>query len=116
MKTISEVDFAKILLRSTKLSEIEYSDYLERMKGRLELKDHPKGITLEQFKAFHTFLSNIEDFIIAVNMTNVMNQSVDKGVLNIFSNKNIMFNCSVITCKTKYFLEHLAFQCNSFIF
>ena len=42
MKTISEMDFAKILLRSTKLSKIEHSDYLDRMKGRLELTDHPK--------------------------------------------------------------------------
>jgi len=42
MKTISEIDFAKILLRSTILSEQEYCDYLDRLKGRLELIDHPK--------------------------------------------------------------------------
>lgn len=82
MKTISEIDFAKILLRNTILSEQEYCDYLDRLKSRLESFDHPKGITLDQFKAFHAFLSNIEDFIIAVNMTNLLNQAVDKELFS----------------------------------
>jgi len=78
MRTISEIDFAKILLRNTMISESQYTEYLDRLKTRLEQIDHPKGITLEQFKAFHIFLSNLEDFVIAVQMTNAMNQTVDK--------------------------------------
>ena len=38
-----------------------------------------QGISLEQFKAFHVFLNNIEDFVIAINMTNLLNQPVYKG-------------------------------------
>jgi len=77
LKRISEVDFAKILLRNTILSEQEYSEYIDRLKTRIE---YQKGVTMEQFKSFHEFLNNIEDFIIAVNMTNVVHQPVDKAV------------------------------------
>lgn len=35
MHTISEEDFAKILLRYTKVRLHEQEDYLERMKGRI---------------------------------------------------------------------------------
>lgn len=77
MKAISEIDFAKILLRNTTLTEAEYCEYIDRLKNNIQI---PKGITMNQFKAFHKFLSNIEDFIIAVNMTNLMHQPVSKDL------------------------------------
>lgn len=42
MKDISELDFAKILLRNTILTEQEFCDYLERLKTRLENLDNLK--------------------------------------------------------------------------
>lgn len=72
---ISELDFAKILLRNTTLTELEYECYLDRLKSRVVT---PRGVSLEDFKAFNVFLSNIDDFIIAVNMTNVSGQELDK--------------------------------------
>ena len=40
-----------------------------------------KGISMNQFKSFHKFLSNFEDFVIVVSMTNMMNHPIDKGFL-----------------------------------
>ena len=36
---------------------------------------------MAQFKSFHLFLNNIEDFVIAVNMTNLLRKPVHKGKL-----------------------------------
>jgi|ERR1740124_1551812 len=77
LRSITEVDFAKILLRNTTLTDQEHCEYMNRLKERITI---PRGVDMEQFKAFNTFLSNIEDFIIAVNMTNVSGQDVDKDL------------------------------------
>jgi len=63
---ISELDFAKILLRSTILTKFEHEEYLDRLRSRVLT---PRGISLDEFKAFNVFLNNIDDFIVAVNMT-----------------------------------------------
>ena len=41
MKFICEVDFAKILLRNTTLTEKEYAVYIDRLKERILV---PKGV------------------------------------------------------------------------
>ena len=43
MKFICEVDFAKILLRNTTLTEQEYSSYIDRLKARIKV---PRGMFL----------------------------------------------------------------------
>ena len=66
LNVISEVDFAKILLRNTILTKFEYDEYLDRLRSRITT---PRGISLDEFKAFNIFLNDIDDFIVAVNMT-----------------------------------------------
>lgn len=62
---ISEVDFAKILLRYTYLDTDEYDNYLDRLLDR-EAKE--KGVTFDEFRQFCFFLNNLEDFSIAMRM------------------------------------------------
>ncbi|KAG5865481.1 hypothetical protein JTB14_037929 [Gonioctena quinquepunctata] len=65
LQTISEVDFAKILLRFTYLSTDDYDVYLQRLKDRI---DTTKGITFEEFHVFFQFMNNFEDFIMAIKI------------------------------------------------
>jgi hypothetical protein len=73
---ISEVDFAKILLRYTYLDTDEYDSYLDRMLDR-ESKD--KGVSFEEFQQFCQFLNNLEDFSIAMRMYTLADRSISKG-------------------------------------
>ena len=69
-QSITEVDFARILLRYTFLSSQEYKSILARLVERLEYeaknsKDGVlalKGITFQEFKDFCFFLNNLDDF------------------------------------------------------
>ena len=69
-ETITEMDFARILLRYTFLSTEEYESILERLIQRLneEAKNSGdgdlalKGINFEDFKDFCLFLNNLDDF------------------------------------------------------
>ncbi|XP_072318646.1 calcium uptake protein 3, mitochondrial isoform X6 [Eucyclogobius newberryi] len=63
MTTISEEDFAKILLRFTNVENI--NAYLENV--RQSIPDE-KGITFDEFRSFFQFLNNLEDFAIAMQM------------------------------------------------
>ena len=63
--TISELDFARILLRYTFLNSEDYDNILERLVLRL---DEEKGITFEEFRDFCLFLNNLDDFQIAMRM------------------------------------------------
>ncbi|XP_013189971.2 calcium uptake protein 3, mitochondrial isoform X1 [Amyelois transitella] len=74
-ETISEVDFAKILLRYTYLDTDEYDMYLDRLLDRV--KDE-KGITFEEFKTFCQFLNNLEDFTIAMRMYTLADHPISK--------------------------------------
>ncbi|XP_064608028.1 calcium uptake protein 3, mitochondrial-like isoform X2 [Liolophura sinensis] len=65
MPTISEVDFARILLRYTLLDRSEINECVERVRERVP---HEKGITFKEFKQFCTFLNNLDDFAITMNM------------------------------------------------
>ena len=62
---ISEVDFAKILLRYTYLDTYEYDNYLDRLLDR-EAKE--KGVSFDEFRLFCNFLNNLDDFSIAMRM------------------------------------------------
>ncbi|XP_041838122.1 calcium uptake protein 3, mitochondrial-like isoform X3 [Melanotaenia boesemani] len=71
MTTISEEDFAKILLRFTNVENI--SAYLENV--RQSIPDE-KGITFDEFRSFFQFLNNLEDFAIAMQMYNFASRSI----------------------------------------
>ncbi|XP_062563032.1 calcium uptake protein 3, mitochondrial isoform X3 [Armigeres subalbatus] len=72
---ISEVDFAKILLRYTYLDTDEYDNYLDRLLDR-EAKE--KGVSFEEFRQFCQFLNNLDDFSIAMRMYTLADQPISK--------------------------------------
>ncbi|XP_035453067.1 calcium uptake protein 3, mitochondrial isoform X4 [Spodoptera frugiperda] len=74
-ETISEVDFAKILLRYTYLDTDEYDMYLDRLLDRVK---YEHGITFEEFKTFCQFLNNLEDFTIAMRMYTLADHPISK--------------------------------------
>ncbi|XP_046699111.1 calcium uptake protein 3, mitochondrial isoform X4 [Silurus meridionalis] len=71
MITISEEDFARILLRYTNVEDIR--SYLENV--RQSIPDE-KGITFDEFRSFFQFLNNLEDFAIAMQMYNFASRSI----------------------------------------
>ncbi|KAK9295165.1 hypothetical protein QLX08_010444 [Tetragonisca angustula] len=73
--TISELDFAKILLRYTHLDTDEYDKYLDRMLVNTQLQI---GITFEEFRRFYQFLNNLDDFSIAMRMYTLADQPISK--------------------------------------
>ncbi|XP_076261734.1 mitochondrial calcium uptake 3 isoform X2 [Rhynchophorus ferrugineus] len=75
LPTISEVDFAKILLRYTHLETDQYDMYLDRLLERI--KDS-QGITFEEFYVFCQFLNNLEDFSIAMRMYTLADHPISK--------------------------------------
>lgn len=73
--TISELDFAKILLRYTYLDTDEYDKYLDRI---LSCTDVQIGITFDEFRRFYQFLNNLDDFSIAMRMYTLADQPISK--------------------------------------
>lgn len=73
--TISQVDFANILLRYTRLTEGEYEDCISRVST---LKTPQKDVTFEDFEAFFTFLNYLEYFESAMRVFAPMNRSFSK--------------------------------------
>ncbi|XP_078022079.1 calcium uptake protein 3, mitochondrial isoform X6 [Epinephelus lanceolatus] len=71
MTTISEEDFAKILLRFTNVENI--TAYLENVRQCIP---DEKGITFDEFRSFFQFLNNLEDFAIAMQMYNFASRSI----------------------------------------
>ncbi|XP_018420617.1 PREDICTED: calcium uptake protein 3, mitochondrial [Nanorana parkeri] len=71
MNTISEEDFAHILLRYTNVENT--SSYLESVRVRIP---EEKGITFDDFRSFFQFLNNLEDFAIAMQMYNFASRSI----------------------------------------
>ncbi|XP_038555760.1 calcium uptake protein 3, mitochondrial isoform X4 [Micropterus salmoides] len=71
LPTISEEDFARILLRYTNVDDV--SGYLDNVRHSLP---DEKGITFEEFRSFFQFLNNLEDFAIAMQMYNFAHRSV----------------------------------------
>ncbi|XP_028967665.1 calcium uptake protein 3, mitochondrial [Galendromus occidentalis] len=72
---ISEVDFARILLRYTYLDAAGYDAVLQRLRERIP---EQKGISFEQFKAFCQFLNNLDDFAITMRMFTFANQPISQ--------------------------------------
>ncbi|KRG01900.1 PREDICTED: calcium uptake protein 3, mitochondrial isoform X4 [Drosophila arizonae] len=72
---ITELDFAKILLRYTYLATDEYDVFLERLLQRV--KDE-KGISFNDFRDFCHFLNNLDDFTIAMRMYTLADRSISK--------------------------------------
>lgn len=79
LPTISEIDFAKILLRYTQLDAEQNAKYLDRLFTRI--KD-ARGITFEEFYVFGQFLNNLEDFSIAMQMYTLADHPICKGILS----------------------------------
>lgn len=75
---ITEVDFAKILLRYTYLDTDEYDMYLDRLLDRV--KDE-KGVSFREFRDFCQFLNNLDDFSIAMRMYTLADRAISKGML-----------------------------------
>ncbi|KAG9428137.1 hypothetical protein HZU67_10455 [Apis mellifera carnica] len=73
--TISELDFAKILLRYTQLDTDEYDKYLDRILINSNLQI---GITFEEFRRFYQFLNNLDDFSIAMRMYTLADHPISK--------------------------------------
>ena len=81
-QTITEVDFARILLRYTFLSSEEYKSILARLVKRLECEAKGssdgvlalKGITFEEFKDFCFFLNNLDDFQVLIDCEHPLNE------------------------------------------
>uniref|UniRef100_A0A8D2LXZ7 Mitochondrial calcium uptake family member 3 n=1 Tax=Varanus komodoensis TaxID=61221 RepID=A0A8D2LXZ7_VARKO len=71
MNTISEEDFAHILLRYTNVENT--SSYLENVRCSIP---EEQGITFDEFRSFFQFLNNLEDFAIAMQMYNFANRSI----------------------------------------
>ncbi|XP_037941310.1 calcium uptake protein 3, mitochondrial-like isoform X4 [Teleopsis dalmanni] len=74
---ISELDFAKILLRYTYLAADEYDKFLDRLLSRI--KDEEQGITFEEFRDFCRFLNNLDDFAIAMRMYTLADRAISKN-------------------------------------
>uniref|UniRef100_A0A8D3BAL8 Mitochondrial calcium uptake family, member 3a n=1 Tax=Scophthalmus maximus TaxID=52904 RepID=A0A8D3BAL8_SCOMX len=74
MTTISEEDFAKILLRFTNVENI--SAYLENVRQAIPDEKKQEGITFDEFRSFFQFLNNLEDFAIAMQMYNFASRSI----------------------------------------
>ncbi|XP_035709215.1 calcium uptake protein 3, mitochondrial isoform X2 [Folsomia candida] len=72
---ISQVDFAKILLRYTYLQSEEYELYLDRLVDRIKLE---QGITFEEFRAFCQFLNNLDDFNVAMKMYTLADRPISQ--------------------------------------
>ncbi|XP_075052369.1 calcium uptake protein 3, mitochondrial isoform X3 [Mixophyes fleayi] len=71
MNTISEEDFAHILLRYTNVENT--SSCLENVRFRIP---EEKGISFDEFRSFFQFLNNLEDFAIAMQMYNFASRSI----------------------------------------
>ncbi|XP_048053389.1 calcium uptake protein 3, mitochondrial isoform X4 [Megalobrama amblycephala] len=74
MTTISEEDFARILLRYTNVEDIR--SYLENVRQCIPDEKKPEGITFDEFRSFFQFLNNLEDFAIAMQMYNFACRSI----------------------------------------
>lgn len=75
LPTISEIEFAKIMLRYTYLDTDEYDMYLDRLTDRI--KDH-KGITFDEFRDFCEFLNYLDDFSISLQLYTLLDCPIAK--------------------------------------
>ena len=101
-QSITEVDFARILLRYTFLSSQEYKSILARLVDRLEdeaknSKDGVlalKGITFQEFKDFCFFLNNLDDFQVNDNISTIFKFILHKNSSFSDCHENVYFGRS----------------------
>jgi len=74
--TITELDFARILLRYTFLNTEEYEAILARLIDRLQEKE--VGIRFDEFKDFCLFLNSLDDFQIAMRMYTLADKAISE--------------------------------------
>jgi len=94
--SISELDFARILLRYTFLNSEDYDNILERLYDRLQ---EEKGITFEEFKDFCQFLNNLDDFQIAMRMYTLADKPISQEE----------FSRAVHICTGKHLSPHMVY-------
>ncbi|KAK3719873.1 hypothetical protein RRG08_040173 [Elysia crispata] len=75
LNTISEVEFARILLRYTNLDRGDKEECLQRVRERMP---NETGISFNEFKKFCQFLNNLDDFAIAMKMYTYAQQPVSQ--------------------------------------
>ena len=75
-KVITELDFARILLRYTFLNTEEYEAILDRLVERLH--EDEIGISFDEFKDFCLFLNNLDDFQIAMRMYTLADKAISE--------------------------------------
>ena len=77
-QSITEIDFARILLRYTFLNGDEYEHILDRLVQRLSAEDPSEmtGITFTEFRDFCLFLNNLDDFQIAMRMYTLADKAI----------------------------------------
>jgi len=92
--TISELDFARILLRYTFLNSEDYDAILDRLYERLE---EEKGISFQEFKDFCQFLNNLDDFQIAMRMYTLADKAITQDE----------FSRAVYICTGKQLSTHI---------
>ncbi|XP_064636144.1 calcium uptake protein 3, mitochondrial-like isoform X3 [Lineus longissimus] len=86
MATISESEFAKILMRYTKISSDDHKEFIDRVGENIKEDSvefrKPRapghGITFKEFKKFFQFLNNLDDFVIAMRMYTFARQPVSQ--------------------------------------
>ncbi|CAH8551396.1 unnamed protein product [Heterobilharzia americana] len=71
--TITPVDFARILLRYTKVSASEYDAFIMRLEKRVSPNI---AITFSEFQKFFMFLNCLDDFVLAVKMYTIAGQPI----------------------------------------
>ncbi|XP_033115630.1 calcium uptake protein 3, mitochondrial-like isoform X5 [Anneissia japonica] len=76
MPTISEADFAQVLLRYTQIDEDEKLSYFTRVREKIL---HQKGISFDEFRNFFQFLNNLDDFEIVMKMYTFADQSISQA-------------------------------------
>lgn len=75
LATISEEDFARILLRYTMLDSSDIEECIKRVRSRTPSE---KGVSFEEFRKFCQFLNTLDDFSIAMKMYTYADQAVSK--------------------------------------
>lgn len=75
-KTISDLDFAEILLRYTDFDRETKKAILKKVK---KTTSQPNGITLAQFEQFFAFLNNLEEFSIAMRFHQLSNKPISQA-------------------------------------
>jgi len=91
---ISELDFARILLRYTFLNSEDYDNILHRLYGRIE---EERGISFQEFKDFCQFLNNLDDFQIAMRMYTLADKAITQEE----------FTRAVYICTGKQLSKHI---------